>query len=140
MTALPALLAAPTRPAIVQTGGTPQETHFDKENGMSSTQFDHVSVAKKANIYNDGKCISHNLMFPDQTRKTIGVIMPGTLTFAADKPEVMEIIEGKCRARVGPDGQWKDYEGGQQFRVPAQSSFEIEVLEPVHYVCHFANQ
>lgn len=107
---------------------------------MSSTQFDHVSVIKKANIYSDGKCISHNLVFPDQTRKTIGVIMPGMLTFGTDSPEVMEIIEGKCRARVGPDGEWKTYEGGGQFRVPANSSFELDVQEPVHYVCHFANQ
>lgn len=107
---------------------------------MSNTQFDHVSVIKKANIYFDGKCISHSLVFPDQTRKTIGVIMPGTLTFGTDSPEVMEIIEGKCRARIGPDGEWKDYDTGHQFRVPAKSSFDLEALEPVHYVCHFVNQ
>jgi uncharacterized protein YaiE (UPF0345 family) len=111
-----------------------------QEDGMSSSQFDHVSVIKKANIYFDGRCISHNLVFPDQTRKTIGVIMPGTLTFGTDSPEVMEILEGKCRARIGPDGDWKEYAGGQQFRVPGKTSFEIEVAEPVHYVCHFANQ
>ncbi|GAB3460844.1 pyrimidine/purine nucleoside phosphorylase [Massilia terrae] len=107
---------------------------------MSSTQFDHVSVIKKANIFFDGKCISHSLVFPDQTRKTIGVIMPSTLTFGTDSPEVMEIIEGKCRARIGSDGEWKDYAAGQQFRVPGQSSFELEAFEPVHYVCHFSNQ
>ena len=105
-----------------------------------SNQFDHVSIQRKANIYFDGKCISHNLTFPDHTRKTIGVIMPGTLTFATDVPEVMEIVEGKCRARIGPDGEWKDYEGGSQFRVPGRSSFDIEVFEPVHYVCHFSTQ
>ncbi len=105
-----------------------------------STQFDHVSITKKANIYFDGKCISHNLAFPDGTKKTVGVILPATLTFATDAPEVMEIVEGKCRVRIGPDGDWKACAGGQQFRVPGQSSFEIEVSEPVHYVCHFANQ
>ena len=26
---------------------------------------------------------------------------------------------------------------GQSFSVPADSSFEIEVAEPYHYVCHF---
>lgn len=107
---------------------------------MSSAQFDHVSVIKKANIYFDGKCISHSLIFPDQTRKTIGVIMPGTLSFGTDGPEIMEIVEGKCRARVGSDGEWKSYEGGQQFHVPGKSSFEFEALEPVHYVCHFPKQ
>jgi uncharacterized protein YaiE (UPF0345 family) len=105
-----------------------------------SNQFDHVSITKKANVYFDGKCISHNLTFPDKTRKTVGVIMPGSLNFATDAPEVMEIVEGKCRARIGSDGEWKDYGAGQQFRVPGSSSFEIEVQEPVHYVCHFNNQ
>lgn len=105
-----------------------------------STQFDHASISKKANIYFDGKCISYNVTFPDQTRKTVGVIMPGTLNFGTDAPEVMEIIEGKCRVRIGSDGEWKSYAGGQQFKVPGKSSFEIEVQEPVHYVCHFNNQ
>jgi hypothetical protein len=122
----PRLISAPTR--------------LDEESRMSNNQFDHVSVYKKANIYFDGKCISHNLVFPDQTRKTVGVIMPGPLTFGTDTPEVMEIIEGKCRVRIGPDGDWKNYEGGQQFRVPAKTSFDVEVSEPVHYVCHFSNQ
>jgi uncharacterized protein YaiE (UPF0345 family) len=112
---------------------------FNKEIRMS-TQFDHVSISKKANIYFDGKCISYNLTFPDQTKKTLGVIMPGSLTFATQSPEVMEIVEGKCRARVGHEGEWKSYGAGQQFRVPGQSSFDIEVQEPVHYVCHFNNQ
>lgn len=105
-----------------------------------STQFDHVSIIKKANVYFDGKCISHNLEFPDHTKKTIGVILPATLTFATDAPEVMEIVEGKCRVRIGNDGEWKSCEGGQQFRIPGKSSFDIEVQEPVHYVCHIANQ
>jgi uncharacterized protein YaiE (UPF0345 family) len=122
----PSLISAPAR--------------LDEESRMSNDQFDHVSVHKKANIYFDGKCISHNLVFPDQTRKTVGVIMPGPLTFGTDTPEVMEIIEGKCRVRIGPDGDWKNYAGGQQFRVPANTSFDVEVTEPVHYVCHFSNQ
>ncbi|MEY3900071.1 MAG: hypothetical protein RI962_1226, partial [Pseudomonadota bacterium] len=28
-----------------------------------STQFDNVSVVKKANIFFDGKCVSHNVLF-----------------------------------------------------------------------------
>lgn len=104
-----------------------------------STQFDHVSIIKKANIYLDGKCISHTVIFPDGTRKTVGVILPSTITFGTDSPEIMEIVEGKCRVRIGEDGEWKTYEGGQRFRVPGTSRFELEALEPVHYVCHFSN-
>ncbi|MDP3671207.1 MAG: pyrimidine/purine nucleoside phosphorylase [Telluria sp.] len=104
-----------------------------------STQFDHVSVVKKANIYADGKCISHNLIFPDGTRKTVGVQMPSTLSFGTDAPEIIEIVAGQCRARIGPDGEWKSYGEGQRFQVPGASNFEMEALEPLHYVCHFGS-
>ena len=33
--------------------------------------------------------------------------------------------------------EWKTYEGGQNFNVPGNSSFEIETLETLDYVCHF---
>jgi uncharacterized protein YaiE (UPF0345 family) len=42
------------------------------------SQFDNVSVVKKANVFFDGKCVSHSVLFPDGTRKTVGVIMPGS--------------------------------------------------------------
>ena len=34
------------------------------------SQFDNVSVVKKANVYFDGKCVSHSVVFPDGTKKT----------------------------------------------------------------------
>ncbi len=36
---------------------------------MSSTQFDHVSVIKKSNVYFGGLCISHTVQFEDGTKK-----------------------------------------------------------------------
>lgn len=44
-----------------------------------STHLDHVSLAKKANTFVDGKCIFYNLTFPDHVRKTIGVILPSSV-------------------------------------------------------------
>ena len=102
-----------------------------------STQFDHVSVVKQANIYFDGKCVSHTVIFPDATKKTIGVIFPSSLTFNTGAPETMELNAGKCRIRLNSDADWKTYEGGQRFDVPGNSSFEIETLETLDYVCHF---
>ena len=49
----------------------------------------------------------------------------------------MEITAGTCRVQLACDGEWKTYEGGQSFSVPASSRFDIEAQEPVHYVCHF---
>ena len=107
---------------------------------MSSpeNEFENVAVVKKANVYFDGKCVSHTVQFPDGTKKSVGVILPATLTFNTGVPEVMETVAGACRYRIkGED--WKRSGSGQSFRVPGNSSFDIEVSgEPYHYVCHFA--
>jgi uncharacterized protein YaiE (UPF0345 family) len=101
------------------------------------SQFDNVSVVKKANVYFDGKCVSHTVTFADGTRKTIGVIFPSSLTFSTGAPEIMELNAGTCRIRLKGEGEWKTYSGGQQFAVPGNSSFDIETLEMLDYVCHF---
>ena len=102
-----------------------------------TTQFDNISVVKKANIYFDGKCVSHTVLFADGTKKTIGVIFPSSLTFNTGAPEIMELNAGKCRIRLQGEEEWKTYEGGQSFNVPGNSSFDIETLETLDYVCHF---
>lgn len=106
------------------------------------SQFDQVSVVKKANVYFDGKCVSHSIQFADGTKKSVGVILPATLTFNTGAPEIMEGVAGSCRVRLkGPNGEmseWKTYGAGESYNVPGNSSFDIEVSgEPYHYVCHF---
>lgn len=101
------------------------------------SQLDNVTVLKKANVYFDGKCVSHTVLFADGSRKSVGVILPATLHFGTGAPEVMELVEGRCRVRLQGASAWIDYQGGQSFAVPGNSGFDIEVLEPVHYVCHF---
>jgi len=101
------------------------------------SQFDNVSVVKQANVYFDGKCISHTLQFSDGSRKSVGVIFPSSLTFNTGAPEVMELNAGKCRIRLQGESEWKSYQGGESFSVPGNSSFEIETLEMLDYVCHF---
>ncbi|MDR1888505.1 MAG: pyrimidine/purine nucleoside phosphorylase [Zoogloeaceae bacterium] len=100
--------------------------------------FDHVSVLKTANVYFDGKCISHTVLFPDGAKKTLGVILPATLTFNTGAPEVMETVAGSCRVRLKGETEWKRYGAGESFNVPGNSSFDIEVTgEPYHYVCYY---
>ena len=100
-------------------------------------QFDNVSVKKKANVYFDGKCISHTVLLPNGTRSTIGVIFPSHLTFNTQAPELMEINSGNCKVRLKGEESWKTYAGGDKFTVPGHSSFDIEVTELLDYVCHF---
>jgi uncharacterized protein YaiE (UPF0345 family) len=104
---------------------------------MTMSQFDKVSVVKTANIYFDGKCVSHTVLFPDGTKKTIGVIFPSQLVFNTGAPEVMEINRGRCRVRLKGESQWHEYGAGERFSVPGNSSFDIETVETLDYVCHF---
>jgi uncharacterized protein YaiE (UPF0345 family) len=100
-------------------------------------KFDNVSITKKANVYFDGKCVSHTVHFADGSRKSVGVIFPSTLTFKTGEPERMEIVAGRCRVTLAGQREASEHGAGQSFAVPGQSSFDIETLETLDYVCHF---
>jgi uncharacterized protein YaiE (UPF0345 family) len=65
------------------------------------------------------------------------VIFPSSLTFNTQAPELMEINLGVCKVRLAGETDWKTYSAGEKFTVPGNSSFDIEVLETLDYVCHF---
>ena len=100
-------------------------------------RLDGVSIDTKANVYFEGRCVSHTIRLADGSRKSVGVILPAKLTFDTAAPETMEIVAGRCRVKLAGSTAVSEYGGGQSFSVPGQSHFEIEALEPVHYVCHF---
>ncbi|NCS75331.1 MAG: pyrimidine/purine nucleoside phosphorylase [Gallionella sp.] len=104
-----------------------------------SDKFDNVSVGKKANVFFDGKCVSHSVYFPDGSRKTCGVILPDSqLTFNVGAPELMEITCGECSVKVAGESAFKTYAAGSSFKVAGNSSFEIRTgAEAVDYVCSF---
>ncbi|WP_018991198.1 pyrimidine/purine nucleoside phosphorylase [Aromatoleum toluclasticum] len=106
---------------------------------MSITEkIDGIAVTTKANVYFDGKCVSHAITFADGTRKSVGVIMPAALTFSTGAPEIMEGVGGSCRVRLKGETEWTTWGAGESFKVPGNSSFDIEVIgEPYHYICHF---
>jgi len=103
---------------------------------MSTPETLQAAIRTKANVYFDGKCVSHSVELADGTKKSVGVILPSTLTFNTGAPEVMQLVEGECRVRLA-GGEWKAYAGGQSFDVPGNSSFDIEVSKTLHYICHF---
>ena len=100
-------------------------------------QFENVAVNKKANVYFDGKCVSHTVTLADGMKKSVGVILPSKLVFNTGAPEIMELLEGKCLVKLAGESEAKEYVGDQSFNVPGNSSFEIETVETLHYVCHF---
>lgn len=97
-----------------------------------------VSVAARANVYFGGQCVSHTVTLPDGTRKSVGVILPSTLTFTTGAPEVMEGVAGTCEVLLPGESAWRRFGPGERFSVPANASFQIRVEgEPYHYICHF---
>ena len=105
---------------------------------MNTVTFKNVSVTAKANVYFDGKVVSHTVLFPDGTKKTIGLIYPGTFTFNTGAPEEMKIIAGLCKARQAGTSKWTPYTAGTQFDVPGNSKFDITVESGIaEYICSF---
>jgi purine/pyrimidine-nucleoside phosphorylase len=104
---------------------------------MTTEKLAVASVATKANVYFDGKCVSHGITLADGTKKSVGVILPATLTFNTGAPEIMECVAGDCEYRLAGTDAWKKSGPGEKFSVPANSSFEIRVAEAYHYICHF---
>lgn len=101
-------------------------------------QFCDVTVVAKANVYFDGKVVSHSILFADGSKKTLGLIYPGSFHFGTDKAERMELVAGQCRVRLDGKADWREYGNGQAFEVPAKSGFDIEVKTgPCEYICSF---
>ncbi len=100
-------------------------------------QLENVTVHAQANVYFDGKCVSHTVLLADGTRKTVGVVLPAALTFGTGAPETMEVVGGGCRVRLAGSDEWTEYAAGSSFDVPGNSSFDIEVDERFDYICHY---
>jgi uncharacterized protein YaiE (UPF0345 family) len=104
---------------------------------MTTTHIDAVSVTTQASVYFDGKCISHGITFADGTKKSVGVVLPATLTFNTGAPEIMECVAGSCEYKLAGSDQWLTSNPGEKFSIPGNSKFDIRVTEPYHYICHF---
>lgn len=101
-------------------------------------KFENVTAVCKANLYFDGKVVSHTILLPGGVKKTLGLIYPGTFRFSTGVAEKMEIIAGSCRVRLDGKEQWSSYTAGTFFTVPANAAFDIVVEQGVaEYVCSY---
>ena len=101
------------------------------------TQFAGVTVVTKANIYFDGKVVSHSVLFADGSKKTLGLIYPGSFHFGTGVPERMEIVAGKCTVTLDGQTEAKVYGPDEYFDVPGKSGFTIETAGICEYICSF---
>ena len=101
-------------------------------------QIGGVTVKLKANVYFDGKVVSHTLLFPDGKKKTVGLIYPGSFHFNTDAAERMDILAGFCRVQRDGETAWFPFSAGTHFTVAAKSGFQIVVESgQAEYLCSF---
>lgn len=101
-------------------------------------QFPNVTAVAKANIYFEGRVVSHSILLPDGSRKTLGLIYPGQYHFGTEKAELMQIVAGSCLVRLDGHSETRSHGAGEEFHVPSKSGFHIEVTSGIcEYVCSF---
>lgn len=104
---------------------------------MKEIEFTSATVLAKANIYFDGKVVSHTLVTEEGDRKTLGVILPGEYKFDTAAPERMDISHGSCEIKVADASDWTEVSAGDGFDVPGNSFFVIKVADECQYICSF---
>lgn len=100
--------------------------------------FDNVSASALANLYFDGKVVSHSLTKANGEKVTLGLIYPGEYHFATEAAERMEVTDGNCTVVLDGTSESQSYQAGTYFEVPANSGFTITVAGDIcQYVCTF---
>lgn len=101
------------------------------------SEFNNVSVVKKANVYFGGNVSSRTVKFADGTMKTLGFMLPGEYTFNTADKEIMDIIDGDLEVLLPDSEQWQKIKGGESFNVPANAQFTVKIMTPTDYCCSF---
>lgn len=101
------------------------------------SEFKNVTVVKKANVFFGGQVTSRSVLFPDGSRKTLGVMLPGTYEFNTADREIMEILSGDLDVQLPGAAGWKAVRGGESFDVPAKAKFSLKVKTLTDYCCSF---
>ena len=105
---------------------------------MPAESFSSVTVHTKANVYFDGRVVSHTVLFPGGEKKTLGLIYPGEYHFGTGAAELMEIVAGTCSVVLDGQTERATYGPGAQFEVPGNSGFTIAVADGLcEYICTF---
>jgi uncharacterized protein YaiE (UPF0345 family) len=101
------------------------------------SEFRNVTVVKKANVYFNGGVTSRTVLFPDGTKKTLGIMQPGEYEFSTSDKEIMEILSGELDAMLPGATSWKKVSGGESFEVAPNSKFTMKVKTLSDYCCSF---
>ena len=104
---------------------------------MGQAEYENVKLVAKANVYYDGKVLSHAFFMPNGDRKTLGVMFPGEYEFGTADAEIMEVIAGALTVLLPGKTEWETYGVDKSFDIPANSKFRCRCAEISEYVCSY---
>jgi len=88
----------------------------------------------KINEYFDGQVKS--ISFRDCSgHATVGVMAPGEYRFSTSAPELMIVVLGELAVKLPGSDKWVTYNTSEQFEVPGNSAFELQVERDTAYLC-----
>ncbi|WP_296262419.1 MULTISPECIES: pyrimidine/purine nucleoside phosphorylase [unclassified Pseudomonas] len=90
----------------------------------------------KVNEYFDGTVKSIAFQQADGAA-TIGVMAPGKYNFGTDLREIMHVLSGSLKVRLPGSEVWETFGAGEQFRIAANSKFDLEVSVETAYLCEY---
>ena len=91
----------------------------------------------KVNHYFDDQVLS--LSFDNSNGlSSIGVMEPGTYEFSTTQNERMLVISGALLVQLPEDPEPLLYSDGDEFHVPSDHTFNVEVTEATAYLCEYS--
>jgi len=102
--------------------------------------FDNVRAIAKANVYYEGRVLSHTIFLANGDRKTFGITFPGEYEFGTGDAEVMDVIAGEIEILHPGESAWRAYAPGSSFSLPANCKFRLKCAELSEYVCSYIKE
>lgn len=90
----------------------------------------------KVNEYFDGTVKSIAFAM-ESGPATLGVMAAGEYEFGTSQEEIMHVVAGALTVKLPGSDAWETYASGTQFRVPANSKFQLKVAGDTAYLCEY---
>lgn len=68
---------------------------------------------------------------------TVGVMAPGEYEFGTAQREIMHVVCGALIVKLPGSDNWETFNAGDQFKVPANSKFQLQVKVETAYLCEY---
>ncbi|MEX6502680.1 pyrimidine/purine nucleoside phosphorylase [Pseudomonas zhanjiangensis] len=90
----------------------------------------------KVNEYFDGNVASIAFAM-SECPATVGVMAPGEYEFGTSQLEIMHVVAGALTVKLPGSDNWQTFASGEQFTVPANSKFQLQVAVDTAYLCEY---